>query len=81
MAPNTSDDCINCGICAKHCPKGAISFNNFKNIDPSKCVRCCSCINRCPVNAKSINHEVFNKITKGLIDNFGTIRNEPECFL
>lgn len=81
IVPDTSDDCINCGICAKYCPMGAINFNNFKDIDPAKCVRCCSCIKRCPVNAKSINHEVFNKITKGLIDNFSILRNEPECFL
>jgi len=60
---------------------GAINFNNFKDIDPTKCVRCCSCIKRCPVNVKSINHEVFNKITKGLIDNFSILSNKPECFL
>jgi ferredoxin len=80
IVPDTSNDCIKCGICAKHCPMDAINNINFKEIDPSKCGRCCSCIKKCPVNAKSINHEVFNKITKGLIDNFSTIRNEPECF-
>ena len=81
MAPDTNDDCVSCGICAKHCPMGAINFNDFKDIDSLKCVCCCSCIKRCPVKAKEINHEVFNKITKGLIDNFSTIRHEPECFL
>ncbi|WP_312428926.1 EFR1 family ferrodoxin [Lacrimispora sp.] len=80
IVPDTNDACTKCGICAKYCPMGAISINNFKDIDAAKCVRCCSCIKKCPVNAKSINHEVFNKITKGLIDNFSTIRNEPECF-
>lgn len=80
IAPDTSEVCINCGICAKNCPMGAISNNNFKEIDSAKCIRCCSCIKKCPVNAKSINHEMFNKITKGLIDNFSQIRNEPECF-
>lgn len=81
IVPDTSNNCTNCGICAKYCPTGAISVNNFKAIDSTKCVRCCSCIKKCPVQAKSINHEVFNKITKGLIDHFSTIRNEPECFL
>lgn len=81
IVPDTNDECIKCGICAKHCPMDAISINNFKDIDSTKCVRCCSCIKKCPVNAKCINHEVFNKITKGLINNFSTIRNEPECFL
>lgn len=80
IVPDTFDACTKCGICAKHCPMGAISFINFKDIDSTKCVRCCSCIRKCPVNAKSINHEIFNNITQGLIDNFSTIRNEPEFF-
>ena len=81
IVPDTSDDCTKCGICAKYCPMDAISTNNFKEIDPSRCIRCCSCIKKCPVDAKSINHEIFNKITKGLIENFSAIRNEPECYL
>lgn len=80
ISPDTSEDCINCGICAKHCPMGAISNHNFKEIDSAKCIRCCSCVKKCPVNAKSINHEIFTKITQGLIDNFSTFRNKPELF-
>lgn len=81
ITPSTSSDCINCGICAKHCPMGAISFTDFGEINASKCIRCCSCVKKCPVNAKQINHEVFNKITQGLIDNFSKVRHEPEYFL
>ena len=80
IVPETSDNCINCAICANHCPMGAINYSNFKEIDSTKCVCCCSCVKKCPVNAKSIKHEVFIKITNGLIDNFSTIRNEPEFF-
>lgn len=80
IAPDTSDDCVNCGICATNCPMGAISYADVKEIDSAKCIRCCSCVKKCPVNAKSINHEFFNKITKGLIDNFSVIRKEPEFF-
>jgi len=81
IIPDTSDNCISCGICAKHCPMDAINFNNFKDIDSTKCIHCCSCIKRCPVHAKDINHEVFNKITQGLINNFSKVRNEPEYFI
>lgn len=80
IAPDTSDDCTKCGICAKYCPMEAINKNNFKEIDSAKCVRCCSCVKKCPVSAKSINHEIFHKITQGLIDNFSTVRFEPEFF-
>ncbi len=81
MSPETKDNCINCGICAKHCPMGAIDFNDYKKAEASKCVKCCSCIRRCPLKAKSINHEIFKKFTQGLIDNFSTVRHEPELFI
>lgn len=78
IIPETNDQCTDCGICAKYCPTGAIDFNNFRNIDITKCIRCCSCIKKCPVRAKSIKHELFEKIIMGLIDNYSTVRQEPE---
>ncbi len=81
MAPDTNDQCINCGICAKNCPVSAINFDNYSDVTSTKCIRCSSCIKRCPVNAKAINHEVFNKITNLLIENFSAVRNEPEYFI
>ncbi len=81
MAPETNDECVNCGICAKHCPMGAISFDNYKEVTLEKCVRCCSCIKRCPKNAKAITHEMYGKISKTLVENFSAVRNEPEYFI
>ena len=62
MAPETNDTCVNCGICAKHCPTSAIDFNNYKNIDVNKCIKCCSCIKRCPFNSKIIEHIAFKNM-------------------
>ena len=81
MLPETTEKCINCAICAQHCPMSAINFTNFKDIDATKCISCSSCVKRCPVGAKSINHEIFKKITQGLVDNFSTVRHEPELFM
>lgn len=81
IAPVTSDNCIECGICANHCQMEAIKFSNYKDIDASKCIKCCSCIKKCPVAAKSINDETFIKFTRGLIDNFSSVRHEPEFFI
>ncbi len=81
MVPDTNNDCINCGICAKHCPTGSINFDNYKEVALEKCVRCCSCVKRCPKNAKAINHEMYGKMTKFLVDNFGAVRKEPEYFI
>nr|WP_314459557.1 EFR1 family ferrodoxin [uncultured Clostridium sp.] len=81
MAPDTSESCIQCGICAKYCPMEAISFSDAKKTDPSKCIRCSSCVKRCPQKAKSFHHEAFNKITDWLIENCSQVRCEPEWFI
>lgn len=81
VAPTTSDACIDCGICAKHCPMGAINLKNFKEIDADKCIKCCSCVKKCPVEAKYMDNEFVNKLTKMLIDNCSLNRNEPELFI
>lgn len=81
MAPDTDDTCIKCAICAKFCPTGAISFEDFSEIDSKKCIACCSCIKRCPVDSKSMNHEFFDMIKEKLINNFKDNRKEPELFM
>ena len=81
MAPETNDTCVNCGICAKHCPTSAIDFNNYKNIDVNKCIKCCSCIKRCPFNSKEITHMAFKNMQNMLETNFAHIERNPEIFI
>ncbi|MDQ7094689.1 EFR1 family ferrodoxin [Desulfosporosinus sp. PR] len=81
MAPVTSAECLNCGICAEYCPMRAISFDDFQDADPGKCIRCCSCVKRCPVQAKTMQHEAVAKITQMLLNNYTSRRCEPEFFL
>jgi len=40
--------CINCGICQKNCPTGAISFNEFIMVDHEICIGCGTCAEKCP---------------------------------
>ena len=49
--------CVACGVCAKTCPKGAISIYRgcFAQVDENKCVGCGLCAKACPagcINAK-----------------------------
>ncbi len=81
MAPDTNEDCVDCGMCAKNCPVSAISAENYKEVDSTKCIRCSSCIKKCPVNAKAINHEMYNKITNVLIEKLSSVRKQPEYFI
>jgi ferredoxin len=41
-----------CGVCADHCPMGAIDPADSALVDTVKCVTCCACIKLCPEQAR-----------------------------
>jgi len=40
--------CTLCGICAKKCPKGAITMDDKLFVDHEKCIGCGTCKRECP---------------------------------
>jgi len=80
LVPETSEDCINCGKCAKHCPVEAIPLGNPMVTDSKKCITCYRCIRHCPVQARKINLPDFIDHAEWLADNYKT-RKEPELYL
>ena len=79
VKPLTSNKCINCKICAKVCPMGAISFKNVREV-VGICIKCGACVKKCPVDAKYYEDEgyLYHKIE---LEEEYKRRSEPEYFL
>lgn len=58
---NISDDCIGCGICAKHCPLQNITMQNDRPKWNGHCTNCMSCYHRCPKNAINFGKGTIGK--------------------
>jgi ferredoxin len=74
-----SDSCLQCGICVKGCPAGAIHSENSNFIDIEKCTLCCACIKHCPREARTIKPGLMKEAQKRCAT--FTERKEPEFFL
>lgn len=53
-APLVSDDCVECGTCARQCPAGAIPADEPNTTDAEKCLTCLRCVAVCPMSARSL---------------------------
>lgn len=51
VKPETNVNCTKCGTCAKVCPMGSISSEDF-SIVSGVCIKCGACIKKCPARAK-----------------------------
>ncbi|MFI3168113.1 MAG: 4Fe-4S binding protein [Bacillota bacterium] len=76
--PSTNEHCVSCGICAKMCPIGAISGDDFK-VDEKKCIACFRCINICKQNAKNMQDPAYIEFAKSFSERLKD-RRENEYF-
>jgi len=75
-----SDECTQCGVCAKGCPTGAIDPENSIMINTEKCITCCACIKSCPKKARAIKNGLVKDTSISLSTRYKA-RKEPEFFL
>lgn len=54
---SVSEDCTNCQICSRVCPRGNIAFADEKQVIGENCEFCLGCVHHCKNNVLTINDE------------------------
>ena len=78
--PAANDDCDGCGVCAGHCPTGAIDPEKPRETDASKCFTCMCCVTLCPKQARSLGEPVMQNMN-AMLSQTASGRRENELFL
>lgn len=52
LPQSVNDNCVQCGLCARECPAGAIDAADVSLVNKEKCICCMRCIAVCPVQAR-----------------------------
>ncbi|MEE1031741.1 MAG: EFR1 family ferrodoxin [Ruminococcus sp.] len=59
MKPETTKDCIKCGLCKDKCPVGAIYMDGTAKTDSEACITCMACVAVCPKKARKVSKLVL----------------------
>ena len=52
MNVQAGDGCIGCGSCERHCPVGAIPYEDPGQTNAEICISCMGCVDICPMGAR-----------------------------
>ena len=78
--PSASRACVQCGMCARACPAGAIPLEHPNQTDKARCISCMRCVAVCPQQARGVNKLLQAAAAKAFALKFGK-RKEPEFFI
>ena len=79
VKPKTSEECVDCKLCAEVCPMGSIDYNNVAVLN-GICIKCGACVKKCPKNAKYFDDENYLKHLYELEEEFKN-RRKPELYV
>lgn len=62
-----SEHCVECGLCGKKCPAGAISFHPGPECDHQRCILCYCCMEVCPHSAVYLREQWIRRCLRSLV--------------
>ena len=80
VKPVTGSKCVNCGVCARVCPMGAIDPTDVTSV-PGTCIKCNACVKRCTKGAKFFEDKGYLYHKEELEIMYGGERAENSLFL
>ena len=78
--PAASEACVKCGVCAEHCPVGAIPLDDPSRTRNDLCINCMRCVETCPVSSRALPEAFRTMITQMLNQNAAEYK-KPVVFL
>lgn len=80
LYPAANKSCVQCGLCARQCPAGAIPAQAPDQTDTTRCVACMRCIAVCPYGARKLDQVLLHALSQKL-EKLCIGRKENELFL